>query len=334
MADGLETNESMISKLGLTNSKLENAFRKVDKALFLPECIRDQAYDDSPVKFALFHHSAPYLYALCALNIEPSSKRTNVLIIGSGTGYLATVLAIYLGKYSTIVCVDKEESLVEFARNTSDSVLRASASNSSTLTFIHGDAYTIDCNRNMVYDRIIICAGIKETSKSFFCKLLASDGILIAPIGSNYIKLKKTKDAKPKESKEDSVKFTETLLTKVSFVSLQGQCIDDELDAQFSLMLNPFIWQPNLFQYSQYSLHSTFTNTIHLVHLMSRRCRFVTANSSLPLLPVYMWYHVLSFCTRDWFYPVLSPYDLLLLKYNNERKIRKQLESKIGRAHV
>ena len=78
------------------------AFRAVDRGFFVPLSERDQAYVDRPfrerlgITGAVLHMSAPHMYAQSveSLGILPGDA---VLNVGSGTGYLSTVMAFLVG---------------------------------------------------------------------------------------------------------------------------------------------------------------------------------------------------------------------------------------------
>lgn len=80
---------------------IEKVFRSVDRAFyFLPE-FRKAAYKDLAWKHGNLHLSAPCIYSkvLEELNLKPGQSFLN---IGSGTGYLSTMVGLILGMVSFI----------------------------------------------------------------------------------------------------------------------------------------------------------------------------------------------------------------------------------------
>lgn len=97
-------NDDLIDKLlnaeYIKTPAVERVLRSVDRGFyFLPE-YRRQAYSDMAWKNGNLHLSAPCIYSevLEQLNVKPGLSFLN---IGSGTGYLSTVVGLILGKLIT-----------------------------------------------------------------------------------------------------------------------------------------------------------------------------------------------------------------------------------------
>lgn len=82
------------------------ALEKVPRHLFVPEALRQQAYDDSPLPIGHGQTiSQPYIVALMTDLIEPEAH-FRVLEIGTGSGYQAAVLAELVDSVYSIEIVD------------------------------------------------------------------------------------------------------------------------------------------------------------------------------------------------------------------------------------
>eukprot|EP00392_Amoebophrya_sp_AT5.2_P007652 g7667.t1 len=90
------TNEAMVDQMVLEKciktKKIELAFRKVDRAIFVPESEQEASYSLLPLRDGLIHISAPPMYATVLENLLPLEKGMNFLNIGSGTGYLNSLV--------------------------------------------------------------------------------------------------------------------------------------------------------------------------------------------------------------------------------------------------
>lgn len=77
--------------------QVEQVFRIVDRAhYYLPEC-RDSAYKDLAWKSGTLHLSAPCIYSEVMEALE-LRKGLSFLNLGSGTGYLNTMVGLMIGR--------------------------------------------------------------------------------------------------------------------------------------------------------------------------------------------------------------------------------------------
>lgn len=99
----------------IKDARVLNAMRKVPRHEFVPETVREQAYDDSPLPIGYGQTiSQPYIVAFMTEKLE--SKRTDrVLEIGTGCGYQAAVLAELAAEVYSIEII---EPLARQARET------------------------------------------------------------------------------------------------------------------------------------------------------------------------------------------------------------------------
>lgn len=85
--------EEQIAGRGVENAAVLDALRQVPRHLFIPENVRDQAYEDHPLPIGEGQTiSQPYIVALMTqlADLGPDDK---VLEIGTGSGYQAAVLS-------------------------------------------------------------------------------------------------------------------------------------------------------------------------------------------------------------------------------------------------
>ena len=89
----------------ITSARVLEAMRTVPRHRFVPDAVRDRAYDDSPLPIGLGQTiSQPYIVAFMtqALDVQPGHR---VLEIGTGSGYQAAVLAELTGEVYSIEVV-------------------------------------------------------------------------------------------------------------------------------------------------------------------------------------------------------------------------------------
>jgi protein-L-isoaspartate(D-aspartate) O-methyltransferase len=199
--------EQQIAARGVRAEAVLNALRKVPRELFLPDQIREFAYDDAPLPIEAEQTiSQPYIVALMteALALKSGDK---VLEIGTGSGYAAAVLAEIAGEVYT---VERIEQLAETA------ALRLADLGYKNVHVRHADG-TLGWSEHAPYDAIIVAAGgpqIPDTLK----RQLKVGGRLVIPVGTDQraqelVRVTRTSDDK----------FMTEDIADVRFVPLVGQ---------------------------------------------------------------------------------------------------------------
>jgi protein-L-isoaspartate(D-aspartate) O-methyltransferase len=149
--------------------------RLTPRHLFVPQTIRDMAYDDCALPIG---HSAtisqPYIVALMTELLFPG-KRHRILEIGTGSGYQTALLA-QLGRY--VYTVEIVPELAESARATLADLKY------SNVVVRQGDGY-LGWPEEAPFDRIIITAAPRDLPQSLIDQL-ALGGRLVAPVGSTW----------------------------------------------------------------------------------------------------------------------------------------------------
>ena len=148
--------------------------RRVKRHEFIPENLRDLAYDDSPLPIGQGQTiSQPYIVAYMTemLNLKDSDR---VLEIGTGSGYQAAVLAEIVREVYTV------EIIKEFADQAEKRLKTLGYDNIHVLNTngYHG------WPENAPYDAIIVTASPPETPQTLF-EQLKTGGRVIVPMSNN-----------------------------------------------------------------------------------------------------------------------------------------------------
>jgi protein-L-isoaspartate(D-aspartate) O-methyltransferase len=149
------------------------AMRKVAREAFVPESLREYAYDDTPLPIGSGQTiSQPYIVAFMieALQLNGGEK---VLEIGTGSGYAAAVLAEIAGEVTTV------ERLRPLADRAADIFAQLGYRQ------IHvqcGDG-TRGWPPNAPYDAIVVTAGGPQVPEPLK-QQLATGGRLVIPVGT------------------------------------------------------------------------------------------------------------------------------------------------------
>ncbi len=199
--------EQQIAARGVRSEAVLNALRKVPRELFLPDRLREFAYDDAPLPIEAEQTiSQPYIVALMteALALKGGEK---VLEIGTGSGYAAAVLAEIAGEVYT---VERIEQLAHTA------ALRLADLGYKSIQVRHGDG-TLGWPEHAPYDAIIVAAGgpqIPDTLK----RQLKVGGRLVIPVGANQ-----RAQELVRVTRSSDEKFKTEDIADVRFVPLVGQ---------------------------------------------------------------------------------------------------------------
>lgn len=98
-----EDNDDLIDNLKeaqyIRTEKVEQAFRAIDRGDYYLDGYRDSAYKDLAWKHGNIHLSAPCIYSevMEALKLKAGLSFLN---LGSGTGYLSTMVGLIIGRHS------------------------------------------------------------------------------------------------------------------------------------------------------------------------------------------------------------------------------------------
>ncbi len=177
-----------IEARGVKNPAVLDAARTVPRELFMPERVRDQAYEDYPVPIGFEQTiSQPYIVALMTDLLEPR-KNHRVLEIGTGSGYQAAILSMLVQEVYSI------EIVPELARSSAETLRMLRLRN---VTVREGDGYR-GWPEKAPFDRIILTAPPPEIPQELLDELKPG-GKLVAPVGvgtQNLVVVQKSADGK------------------------------------------------------------------------------------------------------------------------------------------
>jgi protein-L-isoaspartate(D-aspartate) O-methyltransferase len=172
----LRQRESMVTRQlearGLSDPRVLAALRKVPRHEFVPEHLRDNAYEDHPLPIGLGQTiSQPYIVGAMSelARLEESSK---VLEIGTGSGYQAAVLGELAGEVFSIEIV---EELATAAAATLDRL------GYSDVHVRHGDGYR-GWPEEAPFDAIVVTAAPPRVPQPLIDQLKLG-GRLVIPVG-------------------------------------------------------------------------------------------------------------------------------------------------------
>ena len=170
----LEMVKHSISARGVRDELVLDAMRKVPRELFVPEKLREFAYDDSPLPIEDDQTiSQPYIVAFMAeaLLLEGGEK---VLEIGAGSGYAAAVLSEIAAHVYTV------ERIGRLAEAASERLADLGYDN----VYVRHSDGTRGWPEHAPYDAIVVAAGGPQVPESLKSQLKVG-GRLVMPVGSD-----------------------------------------------------------------------------------------------------------------------------------------------------
>jgi protein-L-isoaspartate(D-aspartate) O-methyltransferase len=156
----------------IRNERVLAVMEKVPRHEFVPEGVREQAYEDRALPIGQGQTiSQPYIVAFMTEVADPQPGQ-RVLEVGTGSGYQAAVLAELAGEVYTI------ELLPELAKQAQQRLERMGYKNVHVKA---GDGYQ-GWPEKAPFDAVVVTCGAKEIPEPLFAQL-KEGGKMVIPVG-------------------------------------------------------------------------------------------------------------------------------------------------------
>lgn len=177
----------MDQKTGLINFWKDNfrfrmselkAFSEINRENFIPENLRDAAYQDMPLPLLrgkTISQPTTVMLMTHALELQNGEK---VFEIGTGSGYQSAIIAKIVGPKGKVITMEVVPELVHFAKQ---NLRRAKISNVT----VYEDDGSNGMPSEAPFDKMIITAACKEFPKPLLDQL-KPEGIIVGPVGNRY----------------------------------------------------------------------------------------------------------------------------------------------------
>lgn len=159
-----------LAERGIRDPRVLDAMRRIDRAQFVEEPYRAEAWEDRALPARLGQTiSQPYIVGFMTekLEVQPDHR---VLEVGTGTGYQAAILGLLARE---VVSIERHGELAEQARE------RLAAVGVTTVRVLTGDG-SAGVPERAPFDRILVTAAAPRVPQALFDQL-ADGGILVAP---------------------------------------------------------------------------------------------------------------------------------------------------------
>lgn len=197
--------ESQLKGRGISDPRVLQAMKEVDRSLFVPEEHRDKVYEDRPLPIGKDQTiSQPYIVAYMAEQLQ-LKKNEKVLEVGTGCGYNAAVVSRLVDRVYSVEII---EWLAELAKE------NLSKTDYNNINTRHGDGYS-GWKEAAPFDAILLTAAPAAIPKPLKDQLKVG-GRLLAPVGRMNQKLVML-------FKTGADDFEEKNLLPVRFVPMTGR---------------------------------------------------------------------------------------------------------------
>ncbi|CAL8275111.1 unnamed protein product [Boreogadus saida] len=215
-----EDNDELIDNLKeayyIRSCLVERAFRAIDRADYYLDEYRENAYKDLAWRHGNIHLSAPCIYSevMEALDLYPGLSFLNM---GSGTGYLSTMVGLILGPFGVNHGVELHADVIEYAYQKLDNFIKTSDSFDKfefcEPCFVAGNCLEIPPHSRQ-YDRVYCGAGVQKEYESYMKNVLKVGGVLVLPLEEKLTKITRTGPHSWETKKIISVSFAPLVLPR------------------------------------------------------------------------------------------------------------------------
>lgn len=177
--------DSLVRSHYLKSPKIIRAFLKVDRAHFVPQAIKHQAYWNVPLAIGYGQTiSQPLTVAFMLERLQPQ-RGEKILDVGSGSGWQAALLAEIVGPKGQVFALEIIPQLKTFGEN---NVKKLKYKN---VKFYLAKRDVLGLASHSPFDRIIVAASAKTLPQSLV-EQLKPGGRMVLPINYSLWQIDKT----------------------------------------------------------------------------------------------------------------------------------------------
>ncbi len=198
--------DRQIAGRGISDPRILAAFRTVPREVFVPEHLREFAYEDGPLPIEADQTiSQPYIVALM-MEAAELTRSDRVLEVGAGSGYAAALIGQVVDE---VIAIERHAELAELAGR------RLTGLGCDNVSVCQGDGTRGDPEKGP-FDAIIVSASGSHVPEPLLLQLKAG-GRLVMPVGEPQGTQKLVKVTRTGEDE-----FEQAEIGPVRFVPLIG----------------------------------------------------------------------------------------------------------------
>lgn len=171
-----------LEKWGVSK-KIITAMNKIDRKLFVPENLKDYAYEDIPLTIGYGQTiSAPHMVGIMCQELE-LNEGDKVLEIGTGSGYNAAIMSLLVGNSGHIYTIERIIELHKLAKK------RFEKLGLTNITAILGDGKE-GLREFAPFNKIVFTCYSKKLPEKLL-EQLSNNGTLLIPVGNEFMQILK-----------------------------------------------------------------------------------------------------------------------------------------------
>jgi len=171
-----------LEKWGVSK-KIITVMNKIDRKLFVPENLKDYAYEDIPLTIGYGQTiSAPHMVGIMCQELE-LNEGDKVLEIGTGSGYNAAIMSLLVGNSGHIYTIERINELHKLAKK------RFEKLGLTNITAILGDGK--EGLREFAPFNKIVFTCYSEKLPEKLLEQLSNNGTLLIPVGNEFMQILK-----------------------------------------------------------------------------------------------------------------------------------------------
>lgn len=178
----------LVEKRSLHVKELIAAFKKIDRADFVPEKLINEAYEDHALPIGHGQTISQPSTVAIMLELLAPKRGQKILDIGSGSGWTTAILAQVVGPKGQVIGVERIEELVHMG-----------SANLKNYGFkwarIEQSSDWLGIPEEAPFDRILISAAADELPEEIL-EQLKTDGRLVLPIRNSIWLIEKQKEGR------------------------------------------------------------------------------------------------------------------------------------------
>ena len=169
---------NLIESSYLKTPRIIEAFKRIDRADFVPENLREQAYVDAPLPIGGGQTISQPLTVAFMLELLEPDQGDMILDVGSGSGWTTALLAEIVGEKGKVFAIERVPELCEFGKK---NVAKHNFIASGRVEMVCGDGTKGWSDKNIIFDKILAGASGEKLPEAWK-KQLKIGGRIVVPL--------------------------------------------------------------------------------------------------------------------------------------------------------